>query len=214
MITAFARTVILYFVLTVGLRLMGKRQIGELEPTELVITLLIADLASVPMQDLGAPLTNGLIPIAVLLSLSMLASYFNLKSIRFRNLVCGEPTLLIQNGRLCQKAMAKNRFTLDELLEQLRSQGIFDVTCVKYAVLETDGQLSVLPCSQNQGETFPTLLINDGRVMETALRRRGLDEKWLRRTLQAHGASSPKEVFLLTVDEAQNITLILREEVS
>ncbi|MBQ3103208.1 MAG: DUF421 domain-containing protein, partial [Oscillospiraceae bacterium] len=161
MIIAFARTVILYFVLTVGLRLMGKRQIGELEPTELVITLLIADLSSVPMQDLGAPLTNGLIPIAVLLSLSMLASYLNLKSIRFRNLVCGEPTLLIQNGRLCQKTMAKNRFTLDELLEQLRSQGIFDITSVKYAVLETDGQLSVLPYSQNQRETFPTLLIND-----------------------------------------------------
>ena len=214
MITAFARTVILYFVLTVGLRLMGKRQIGELEPTELVITLLIADLASVPMQDLGAPLTNGLIPIAVLLSLSMLASYLNLKSIRFRNLVCGEPTLLIQNGRLCQKTMAKNRFTLDELLEQLRSQGIFDITSVKYAVLETDGQLSVLPYSQNQRETFPTLLINDGCVLENALRRRALDETWLRRTLQAHGVSSPKEVFLLTVDDAQNITLVLREEVS
>jgi len=193
---------------------MGKRQIGELEPTELVITLLIADLSSVPMQDLGAPLTNGLIPITVLLSLSMLASYLNLKSIRFRNLVCGEPTLLIQNGRLCQKTMAKNRFTLDELLEQLRSQGIFDITSVKYAVLETDGQLSVLPYSQNQRETFPTLLINDGCVLENALRRRGLDEKWLRRTLQAHGVSSPKEVFLLTVDDTQNITLVLREEVS
>lgn len=211
MIIAFIRTVILYFVLTVGLRLMGKRQIGELEPTELVITLLISDLASVPMQDLGIPLLNGLIPIAVLLSLSMLASFFNLKSIRFRNLVCGEPAVLIQNGKLCQKTMSKNRFTLDELLEQLRSQGIFDITAVKYAILETDGQLSVLPYSQRQSEAFPTLLINDGRIMEKDLRQRGLDEIWLQRTLQSHHISSAKEVFYLSVDDSQNITLIPRE---
>ncbi len=212
MITAFIRTVILYFVLTIGLRLTGKRQIGELEPTELVITLMISDLASVPMQDLGIPLSNGLIPIAVLLSLSMLASYFNLKSIRFRNLIFGEPAFLIRNGKLCQKAMSKNRFTLDELLEQLRSQGIFDVTAVKFAVLETDGQLSVLPYAREQSETFPTLIINDGRLMEHNLKRCGLDENWLRRTLRSYNIASPKDVFLLTVDDNNAVILIPRED--
>ena len=205
MITAFIRTVILYFVITIGLRLMGKRQIGELEPTELVITLLISDLASVPMQDFGVPLLDGLVPIAVLLSLSMLVSYFNLKSIRFRNLVCGEPAILIQNGKVSQKAMAKNRFTLDELLEQLRSQGIFDLAAVKFAILETDGQLSVLPYAREQSEALPTLIINDGRLMEKNLRHRGLNDVWLNRALQLHKISSVKDVFFLSVDDSGNI---------
>lgn len=212
MITAFIRTVILYFVITIGLRLMGKRQIGELEPTELVITLLISDLASVPMQDFGVPLLDGLVPIAVLLSLSMLVSYFNLKSIRFRNLVCGEPAILIQNGKVSQKAMAKNRFTLDELLEQLRSQGIFDLAAVKFAILETDGQLSVLPYAREQSEALPTLIINDGRLMEKNLRHRGLNDVWLNRALQLHKISSVKDVFFLSVDDAGNILLIPRED--
>ena len=212
MITAFIRTVILYFVITIGLRLMGKRQIGELEPTELVITLLISDLASVPMQDFGVPLLDGLVPIAVLLSLSMLVSYFNLKSIRFRNLVCGEPAILIQNGKVSQKAMAENRFTLDELLEQLRSQGIFDLAAVKYAILETDGQLSVLPYAREQSEALPTLIINDGRLMEKNLRHRGLNDIWLNRALQLHKISSVKDVFFLSVDDAGNILLIPRED--
>ena len=212
MITAFIRTVILYFVITIGLRLMGKRQIGELEPTELVITLLISDLASVPMQDFGVPLLDGLVPIAVLLSLSMLVSYCNLKSIRFRNLVCGEPAILIQNGKVSQKAMAKNRFTLDELLEQLRSQGIFDLAAVKFAILETDGQLSVLPYVREQSEALPTLIINDGRLMEKNLRHRGLNDVWLNRALQLHKISSVKDVFFLSVDDAGNILLIPRED--
>ncbi len=212
MITAFIRTVILYFVITIGLRLMGKRQIGELEPTELVITLLISDLASVPMQDFGIPLSDGLIPIAVLLSLSMLASYFNLKSIRFRNLICGEPAILIENGKLCQRTMAKNRFTLDELLEQLRSQGIFDLTAVKYAILETDGQLSVLPYVRQSSDTLPTLIINDGRLMEKNLKHCGLDEIWLQQTLHSHKINSVSEVFFLSVDEAGNTVLIPQEE--
>ena len=212
MITAFIRTVILYFVITIGLRLMGKRQIGELEPTELVITLLISDLASVPMQDFGVPLLDGLVPIAVLLSLSMLVSYFNLKSIRFRNLVCGEPAILIQNGKVSQKAMAKNRFTLDELLEQLRSQGIFHLAAVKFAILETDGQLSVLPYAREQSEALPTLIINDGRLMEKNLRHRGLNDVWLNRALQLHKISSVKDVFFLSFDDSGNILLIPRED--
>ena len=145
MITAFFRTIILYFVLMAGLRLMGKRQIGELEPSELVLTLIISDLASVPMQDFGIPLVHGVFPIVTLLCLSMLLSFVSLKSIRFRAIVCGQPTVIIREGRVLQQNMARNRFTVDELFEQLRSQGYSDLSSVKYAILETSGQVSILP---------------------------------------------------------------------
>ena len=138
MLTAFARTVILYILIMLGIRLMGKRQIGELEPSELVLTMMISDLATVPMQDFGIPLLAGVIPIITLLSLSMLLSQLSLRSLRFRALVCGTPTVLIQNGKLQQNAMRKNRYTLDELLEELREQGVFNLEDVKYAILDTN----------------------------------------------------------------------------
>ena len=116
MMTAFARTVILYFLIMLGLRLMGKRQIGELEPSELVLTMMISDLATVPMQDFGIPLLAGVIPILTLLALSMLLSQLSLYNLRFRELVCGRPAVLIRNGQLQQETMRKNRYTLDELL--------------------------------------------------------------------------------------------------
>ena len=127
MATAFFRTVILYLLLIAGLRITGKRQIGELEPIELVLTMLLSDLASVPMQDFGIPLVNGIVPIATLLSLSMLLSYGSLRSVRFRTLLCGEPTLIIRSGHILQDAMRRNRLTVDELLEALRGQGISDL---------------------------------------------------------------------------------------
>ncbi len=134
-----------YFILMLGLRLMGKRQIGELEPSELVLTLIISDLAAVPMQDFGIPLVNGLFPIITLLCVSMLLSFFSLKSIRFRALVCGRPTVIIRDGKVLQQNMARNRFTVDELLEQLRSQGYSDISAVKYAVLKPAGRCPSCP---------------------------------------------------------------------
>ena len=115
MVTALTRTVILYFFIMTGLRLMGKRQIGELEPSELVLTMMLSDLAAVPMQDFGIPLLAGILPILVLLSLSMLLSTFALRSVRFRRLVCGTPTIIIHQGRICQDAMRRSRLTIDEL---------------------------------------------------------------------------------------------------
>jgi len=225
MTTAFFRTIILYIVLMTGLRLMGKRQIGELEPSELVLTLIIADLAAVPMQDYGIPLVNGLLPIVVMLCLSMILSFFNLKSIRFRALLCGRPAIIVQRGKIIQQAMAKNRFTIDELLEQLRSQGITDLADVKYAVLETSGKLSILPwpdkspltpaaaqMSVEDTLTLPILLINDGRLMAEHLHRCGRDKAWLDKVLHQHGLSSPTQVFLLSVDESGNILCIPKEE--
>ena len=224
MMTAFARTVILYFLIMIGLRLMGKRQIGELEPSELVLTMMISDLATVPMQDFGIPLLEGVIPILTLLSLSMLMSQWSLRSLRFRALVCGTPTVLIRNGQLQQEAMRKNRYTLDELLEELRSQGFSGIGDVKYAVLENSGQLSVLPVAAQQPPTaaqlgmevtddvtLPLVLINDGRLLRKNLTARGLDEAWLQKELKKRRLSSPRQVFLLTVDEKGSVFCVKKE---
>ena len=227
MITAFFRTIILYFVLMAGLRLMGKRQIGELEPSELVLTLIISDLAAVPMQDFGIPLVYGVLPIVTLLCLSMILSFCNLKSVRFRSLLCGQPAMIIREGRLVQRAMAKNRFTVDELYEQLRGQGITDLANVKYAILETSGKVSVLPYTKDSpmtpkvmgaevsdDVTLPVLLINDGHVMSENLRQSGYNETWLTKQLQERRLASPKEVFLLTVDESGSVTCVAKEVAS
>ena len=221
MATAFTRTILLYLIIMVGIRVMGKRQIGELEPIELVLMLLISDLAAVPMQDFGIPLLNGALPIATLLSLSMLLSFFSMKSIRFRRLVCGNPTTLIKDGVIQQDALRRNRFTLDELLEELRAQSVTDLETVKYAVLETNGQLSVLlypdeaPATPKQlGRTvkddvfIPVVLVNDGRVLKTGLRDKGLDEAWLDRTLRDRGFRSAHEVLLLTIDGAGKVLCV------
>ena len=157
MITALCRTVILYFLIMIGLRLMGKRQIGELEPSELVLTMMISDLATVPMQDFGIPLLAGVIPILILLSLTLLMSQLSLLNLRFRALMCGTPAILIRNGKLQQAAMRENRYTLDELLEQLRGQGCLSVEEVQYAVLENSGQLSVLPWAKAKPPTAEDL---------------------------------------------------------
>ena len=224
MMTAFARTVILYFLIMTGLRLMGKRQIGELEPGELVLTMMISDLATVPMQDFGIPLLAGVIPILTLLALSMLLSQLSLSSIRFRALACGTPSVLIREGVLQQEAMRKNRYTLDELLEELRGQGFTGVEEVKYAVLENSGHLSVLPWARCQPPTaeqlrvaveedvtLPVVLVNDGRLLRRNLEAQGLDEAWLREALRKEGLSSHREAFLVTVDETGRVSCVKKE---
>ena len=223
--TAFFRTIILYLLLVAGLRLSGKRQIGELEPIELVLTLLISDLASVPMQDFGIPLLNGVVPILALIAMSTLFSCVSLRNVRFRSLVCGEPALVIKDGRIRQEVMRHNRLTLDELLEELRGQGVLDINSVKYAVLETSGHLSVLLRADQQPLTarqmavaveddvlLPTVVINDGRVMDQNLRLAGRDENWLRQQLQKRKIRRPQDVFLLTVDEGGSVVCQLKED--
>ena len=145
MVIAFLRTVILYLLIIAGIRLMGKRQVGELEPSELVLALIIADLAAVPMQDFGIPLLTGIIPILTLLCITMALSVLTMKNVKFRAIVCGRPSIIVENGTLHQREMQKNRFTVDELMEELRMKGITDLSTVKYAILETNGRLSVLP---------------------------------------------------------------------
>ncbi len=226
MITAFLRTVLLYGLLIVGLRLTGKRQIGQLEPIEFVLMMLLSDLASVPMQDFGLPLLQGVIPIATLLAVSTLLSGISMLSVRFRSLVCGEPTLIIRDGILQQAAMKRSRLTLDEVLEELRVQGVSALDDVKYAVLETSGQLSVLLRADVQPATpkqmglkvaddvfLPVILIDNGRLMGKNLQKLGLDEKWLQKQLKTHKVHRVQEVFLMTADRVGSVVLVKKEAV-
>ena len=200
MATAFFRTIILYLLLIVGLRLTGKRQIGELEPIELVLTMLLSDLASVPMQDFDSPLINGVVPILTLLALTTLLSYISFRSGRFRSLICGEPAIVVRCGRLQQRAMRHNRMTVDELMEELRGQGVTNLKDVKYAVLETSGQVSVL-------------LINDGRLLRDNMKKMDVDDAWLRRQLKREHLKDPSQVFLLSLDQGGNVICQAKEDV-
>lgn len=223
MAIAFARTVILYLFIIIGIRLMGKRQVGELEPSELVMALLIADLAAVPMQDFGIPLLSGIIPILTLLCLSTVFSVLSMKSVRLRTLLCGKPTIVVDNGKLKQAEMRKTRFTLDELSEELRLQGVTDLEKVRYAILETGGQLTVLLKAEEMPLTagqfggkpkesgLPITIISDGRLLEENLKLRGLDDKWLSAQLAHCHVKSVRQVFLLTVDQQNKVYFAAKE---
>ena len=193
MFTGLVRTVILYLFIIVGIRLMGKRQVGELEPSELVMSLIIADLAAVPMQDYGIPLLTGLIPIFALLALTMMLSVLTMRSVTVRTLLCGRPSVIIRAGELDVGEMCRNRLTVDELLEDLRGKGFTDPSQVWYAILETNGQLSVLARAEQKPPTnaqlersvpegeFPLVLVSDGKILEENLERLGHDRAWLSR---------------------------------
>lgn len=223
MFVVLIRTIILYVLIIVGLRLLGKRQLGELEPAELTLALIIADLASVPMQDNGIPLIAGIIPIAILLSMATIFSVLCAKSIHFRNLLCGKPSIVISDGKICESELRRNRLTVDELLEELRIQGVTDLSTVKFGVLETNGQLSVLLSAMQAPVTpaqmkmkvqeigLPVIVISDGRLIASNLEAQGRTEKWLQRQLFARGLTSPKQVFLLTVDAQGSVYCIPKE---
>ncbi len=223
MFTGLVRTIILYILIIAGIRLMGKRQVGELEPSELVLSLIIADLASVPMQDFGIPLLTGVVPILVLLCMTMILSVLTMRSVRFRALLCGRPSIIIREGKVDQREMARNRLTVDELLEELRGQGFTNPSAVKYAILETNGQLSVLPFATQKPPNaqqlgleveqtdLPLVLVSDGRLLERNLASLGLDRAWLDQRLAERGCSSPGQVFLLMADRKGTVYLARKE---
>ena len=223
MFTGLARTVILYILIIAGIRLMGKRQVGELEPSELVLSLIIADLASVPMQDFGIPLLAGVIPILALLAMTMIFSVLTMRSVRFRALLCGRPSIIIRDGKVDQREMARNRLTVDELLEELRGQGYTDPSGVKYAILETNGQLSVLPFAAQKPPTaqqlgleveqweLPLVVVSDGRLLEHNLIQLGRDRAWLDKRLEEGGCSAPDQVFLLLADRSGKVYLTRKD---
>ena len=223
MFIVLIRTIVLYLLIIVGIRLLGKRQVGELEPSELVLALIIADLASVPMQDNGIPLSAGVIPIVTLLAVATILSLLTVRFLRFRALLCGKPSIVVENGVVQESELRKNRVTIDELLEELRGQGYADFKSVKFAVLETNGKLSVLPYASQRPVTaaqmgltpqetvLPVILISDGRLLSHNLKGRGYEHVWLEKQLSLHGLSHPGQVFLLTVDDAGNTYCIPKE---
>lgn len=212
MLILFMRTAILYIFVVLTMRVMGKRQIGQLEPFELVIAILIADLAAVPMEDKDIPLLHGILPIFLLLFFQVFFSYLSLKSIRFRRLFDGTPDILIRNGRIDEEAMYQSRYTLEELLGQLRTKGYVNPSDIEYAVLETNGDVSVIPKSQKRPvnpsdlgiptayEGLPTPLILDGHLVKENLRSVGLSVSWLKKELARAGVGETKEVFLALLD--------------
>ena len=222
MILSYLRTILLYLVLIGGVRLMGKRQIGQLEASEFVVTMLIANLASIPMQDGGIPLLSGLVPILTVLGLELVLSGFIMRSVRFRRLLCGKPVILIENGRILQQNLRSTRVTLDELAGHLREKDVLDVTSVQYAILETDGNLSVFPYPKElpasaaeagikpKDRHLPVTIIEDGYFSRENLQKSGKTEDWLVKTLTKNRATITG-TFLLTVDKGGNTVWIGKE---
>ena len=217
------RTLILYIAIVVSMRIMGKRQLGELEPVEFVVAVLISELAAQPLQDIGTPLLYGLVPVIILVCSEVLMSGAMLKSIRFRSLICGRPSLIIENGIIIQKEMKKNRFSTDELTEQLRKKNILDIGTVKFAILETDGTLSVIlfsgetpvtPKNMNiatEDSEYPVIIINDGRIMSQNLKVLGFDERWLKAQLDTNKIKSCRDVFIMSADKTGKVYFARKE---
>lgn len=193
MIISFARTIILYFAVILAMRVMGKRQIGELQPFELVVTLMLSDLAAVPMQETGIPLLSGLVPICALLILEVILSYISLKSKRVRGFLLGQPAILIRDGKLHEQEMRRLRVNIDDIEDELRKKDIKCVADVEIAILETDGSISAFP--KQDGDTLPYTLISDGRIIDKNLKKCGITHKKLRSML---GDKAPEDIFLAT----------------
>ncbi len=221
MIISYIRTIALYLVLILVIRLMGKRQIGEMEPSEFVVTMLVANLAAIPMQDGGIPLFSGVIPIFTVLGVELVLSVLSMGSIRVRSMLCGKPVILIENGKILPENLQKTRITLDELTAHLREKDVLDFRTVQYAILETNGNLSVFPFPKDKPATakdagvqaakqyLPVTIISDGKILHYNLEKAGKDLSWVKETLKGTAA---KDTLLLTVDAGGNVVFLPREE--
>ena len=215
MLINFFRAIVLYIIVLIVMRLMGKREIGQLQPFELAISIMIADLASIPMTETGVPISNGIVPIIGLLVMHLIISTINLKSIRIREIICGKPRILIYRGKIDEVALKKERFTLNELQERLRDKDVFNIGDVEYAILETSGQITVIlkPGKKNVTvedlkleETYEGLaydLVLDGKVMVDNLKILKKDYDWLKKQVNKFGIE-PEQALLVTIDGKGN----------
>ena len=211
MLATLIRTIILYILVLLTMRLMGKREIGQLQPFELAIAIMIADLASVPMSDTGIPIFNGIIPIIGLLIMQMLISFINMRSLVLRSIISGKPTILIYRGKIDEKSLKKEKITLNELQERLRQNGTFSLGDVEYAILETSGQLTVIQKPEKRTvipedlqitpeyEGLPYDLVLDGKVMSDNLKVLGKDYNWLKKQVEKF-KMKPEEALIVTYD--------------
>ncbi len=212
MLLVIIRTLILYATTVLLLRVMGKRQIGQLQPYELVVIIMISELAAIPMQNTGIPLLSGLIPIFILVTAQVTLSYISLKSERARGVICGTPSIVIENSRIVEDELRRQRLNLNDLLEQLRLKNVSDISDVEYAILETSGQLSVILKSEKRPvepqdlkispeyEGLPITLIIDGQVVNDNLKKVQLDMIWLQNELGKYGIKNVKDVFFASLD--------------
>lgn len=224
MAISIIRTLIIFGAIIVSFRVMGKRQLGQLEPAELAVSILIADLASHPLQDVGTPLLYGLIPVLTLLCSQIIISGVLLKSIKLRAVLSGSPSVIIENGKLIQKQMSKNRITIDEVYEELRKKEILDIASVQFGIIETDGSLSVILYPEKSSVTpeqlniqahtveYPEIVINDGRICDKAIKKLGRDRRWLDKELKKHKVTDPKQVFLMSADRSGCVYFDGREQ--
>lgn len=222
MLLSYIRTILLYLVLLVVIRLMGKRQVGQMEPTEFVVTMLLANLAAIPMQDSGIPLFSGLVPILTILGAELVLSALALRSIWLRRLICGKPVILIENGRILQENLRRTRVTLDEPTGHLREKDVLDLRQVQYAILETNGNVSVFlynkynPASASdakvkvQDQYLPVTIVSDGVLLRENLNKADKDGDWVRKVLRSHNVTL-EDTWLLTVDAADTVFFIRRE---
>ena len=222
MILSYVRTIFLYLVLFASVRLMGKRQIGQMEPSEFVVTMLVANLASIPMEDSGIPLYSGLVPILTVLGTELVLSALSLQSVKLRKLLCGKPVILIENGRIIQNNLRRTRITLDELGGHLREKDVLDVRTVQYAILETNGNLSVFPypaevpaSAKDAGihpkdRFLPITIIEDGHLFRENLAIAGKDDGWVRKILGQYRATVAG-TWLLSVDKADHVIWLEKE---
>ncbi len=222
MLLSYIRTVILYLILIAVVRLMGKRQIGQMEPTEFVVTMLVANLAAIPMQDGGIPLLSGLVPILTVLGVGMVLSSLSLRWIPFRRWLCGKPVILIENGKIIQQNLRRTSITMDELTGHLREKDVLRIDQVQFAILETDGNFSVFPYPKHQpasakdagieatAQFLPYTIVEDGYLFRKNLALIGKDEAWVLRILAEHQATL-SGTWLLTVDRSDHITFVRKE---
>lgn len=216
MLITFFRAIILYIIVLVVMRLMGKREIGQLQPFELAISIMIADLASIPMSEIGVPISNGIVPILGLLVMHLLISMINMKSIRARKIICGKPSILIYRGKIDEKTLKKERFTINELQERLRGNNVSNISDVEYAILETSGEVTIIqkPNKRNtipedfnimpEYEGIPYDLVIDGKVMDENLKSIGKNYTWLKKEVAKFGIR-PEQALLVTLDGKQQI---------
>ena len=219
----FLRTVILYLVLIAVIRMMGKRQIGQMEPSEFVVTMLVANLAAIPLEEVDIPLHSGLIPILTVLAMELVLAILSLRSLLVRKLLCGKPVILIDNGQILQENLRRTRVTLDELSGHLREKDVLDIATVQFAILETNGNLSVFPYPKERPATakeagiqaekqyLPVTIISDGRLLPENLKVAGKKREWVDRVL-AEKKATVENTWLLTVDAGDRIRFYPREK--
>lgn len=222
MILSYIRTIILYLVLIFCIRMMGKRQIGQMEPSEFVVTMMVANLAVIPMENEGVPLYSGLVPMLTILGTELVLSGATMRSIRLRKLLCGKPVILIENGKILQENLRSTRVTLDELTGHLREKDVLDIRSVQYAILETNGNLSVfpfpseLPASAKEAGIYPKdrflpiTVISDGQLLRQNLQVAAKDEAWVHKVLGEY-RSSIAGTWLLTVDKSDQVVWLGKE---